>query len=178
MDPSDAQQKFFSTPEMVERLISFLPPQSVLHMAEFDLVGKDTLQKSLGSEAWNKLIRRRGSDGENGELQEEDVNSLVKILKLMELKDPSKFIQPLLDHICKLSGLGGRSNRWLWDSQHWAELAGDPPDLKSKSSASSGPAWPGLLLPVQSTLKGKPHLPKEVLDSSKTRPSGQKCSET
>ena len=40
MERSEAQQKFFSMPEVIERLISFLPPQSVLHMAESDVMDK------------------------------------------------------------------------------------------------------------------------------------------
>ena len=104
MEQSEAQQKFFKMPEMVAKLISFLPPQSALHLAQSHVVDKGILQKSLGSEAWGELIKQ-GSHGENGELNEEDVNCFVKILKLVELNESSKLILPLLDHICKLSGL-------------------------------------------------------------------------
>ena len=66
-----------------------------MHLAQSHVVGKDTLQKSLGSKAWNELIKCCSNN-------EEHVKHLVKILKLMKLEEPSKFTQPLLDHICKL----------------------------------------------------------------------------
>ena len=113
MEPSKPQQKFFSTRELVERLISFLDTETTLSLAQ-SVVNEDTLRESLGSKAWSELIKR-GSNGETGELQEEEedeeeleeeyVSNLVKILKIlkvMELEEPSKLILPLLDQICKM----------------------------------------------------------------------------
>ena len=106
MEPSEAQKKVFNTPEVVERLISFLDPEAIFCLAESHLVDKDTLRKSLGSKAWNQLIRR-SSHGANGELEdEEDVKVLMKILKMIEVEEPSKFILPLLDQICKSKPVG------------------------------------------------------------------------
>ena len=76
MEQSQAEQKFFSMAEMVAELISFLPPKSALHLAQSGVLKKGILQKSLGSDSWNKVIRQ----GENGELKKEDVKCLVKIL--------------------------------------------------------------------------------------------------
>ena len=115
MEQSKAQKKVFRTRVAVERLISFLDPEATLSLAESDLVNKETLRTSLGPKSWNQLIRR-GSHGEDGQLlQEEDVLVLVKILKMIEVEDPSKFILPLLDHICK-------SGRPAWEWQEWVEM--------------------------------------------------------
>ena len=114
MEQSKAQKKVFSTPEVVERLISFLDSKTTLCLAESHMVGKETLRQSLGSEVWNQLIRR-GS--ENGHLlQEEHVKHFVKILKLIEVEEPSKFILPLLDHICNSRPVWPDMWEWGWES--------------------------------------------------------------
>ena len=113
MEQSEAQKKVFRTLEAVERLISFLDPEATLSLAESDLVNKETLRTSLGSKSWNQLIRR-GSHGEDGQLlQEEDVLVLVKILKTIEVEEPSKFILPLLDHICKSRRASVEVDEWV-----------------------------------------------------------------
>ena len=56
----------------------------ILHLAQSHVVDKDILQKSLGSQAWDELIKQ-GSHDEYGELKDQDVRDLVKILKLVEL---------------------------------------------------------------------------------------------
>ena len=91
MEQSEAEQKFLNIPELIARLISFLDPLSALHLLQSHVIDKKILQKSLSSEAWNKLIRRSSYSGE-GLLQAEDVKDLVKILKLMEPKEPSTHI--------------------------------------------------------------------------------------
>ena len=55
MEPA---KKFWSLPELGERLVSYLDPLSVLHLAQSSVMKKKTLQKSLTSKAWIKLIRR------------------------------------------------------------------------------------------------------------------------
>ena len=100
----DAARKFWTTPELGERLVSLLDPLSTLRLIQSDVMDKETLQKSLSPKAWNKLIRRSSRD-ENRLLQKEDVKDLVKILKLMELKEPSTLLLPLLDLACVLPPL-------------------------------------------------------------------------
>ena len=103
MEQSKAEHKFLNLPELIERLISSLDPLSALRLLESHVIDKDILQKSLSGKAWNKLIRS-SSYGEEALLEVEDVKNLVKILKLMKVEEPSKFLLPLLDLICE-SGL-------------------------------------------------------------------------
>ena len=91
MEQSEAGLKFWNIPELIERLISFLDPLSALHLLQSNAVDKKIIQKSLSCGAWTKLIRRSSHSGE-GLLQAEDVKDLVKILKLMEPKEPSTHI--------------------------------------------------------------------------------------
>ena len=100
MEQPKAMHKFLNLPELIEKLILLLDPLSVLCLLESDVIEKEILQKSLSCEAWNKLIRVSSYGGE-GTLQAEDVKDLVKILKLMELKEPSTFLLPLLHLICE-----------------------------------------------------------------------------
>ena len=95
-----AEDKFWNLPELIERLISLLDPLSALCLLQSHVIDREILQKSLSYEAWNKLIRRNSYGGE-GLLQAEDVKDFVKILKLMELEEPSTFLLPLLDLICE-----------------------------------------------------------------------------
>ena len=95
-----AEDKFWNLPELIERLISLLDPLSALCLLQSHVIDKEILQKSLSYEAWNKLIRRNSNGGE-GLRQAEDVKDFVKILKLMELEEPSTFLLPLLDLICE-----------------------------------------------------------------------------
>ena len=100
MEQPEAMHKFLNLPELIEKLILLLDPLSALCLLESDVIEKEILQKSLSCEAWNKLIRVSSYGGE-GTLQAEDVKDLVKILKLMELKEPSTFLLPLLHLICE-----------------------------------------------------------------------------
>ena len=104
MEQSEAEQMLWKIPEVVERLYSWLDPASALCLIQSHVMDKETLQKSLSPKAWNKLIRRSSRD-ENRLLQKEDVKDLVKILKLMELKEPSTLLLPLLDLACVLPPL-------------------------------------------------------------------------
>ena len=96
----EARHKFLNIPELIEMLILSLDPLSALRLLESRVIDKEILQKSLSSKAWNKLMRRCSYDGE-GLLAAEDVKNLVKILKLVKLEEPSKFLLPLLDLICE-----------------------------------------------------------------------------
>ena len=74
-----AAQKVWATPELAEKILPFLNFESILRLAQSELLNRDILQ---GPCVWNKLIRRRwGND------RPEVVKILVRILKLM--KDPS-----------------------------------------------------------------------------------------
>ena len=109
----DAAEKFFTIPELGERLFSLLDPLSSLRLIESSVMEKKILQKSLSFAAWSNLIRgisnavpchhwkmlRRKEAG--CKRSTELVGVLVKILHFLELEEPSTFLMPLLDQICE-----------------------------------------------------------------------------
>ena len=97
-----AEQKFWNSPELMEKLLSMLDPLSILRLVQFCLVKREILQKSLSFKAWLELIKH-SSYGEEDWLKMEDVKDLVKILKLMKLEEPSAYLLPLLDLNCERS---------------------------------------------------------------------------
>ena len=96
----DAAEKFWTIPELGERLVSLLDPLSTLRLIESNVMKKEILQNSLSFAAWTNLVRT-SSNGEQGLLEEEDVRVLVKILRFMDLEEPSTFLIPLLHQICE-----------------------------------------------------------------------------
>ena len=106
-----AEVKFWNTPELAEKLLSLLDPASVVGLVQSKVLEKQILQKSLSLTAWNRLIRRCSSNGGGphceGLLEKEDVKDAVKILRLVNLEDPSMYLLPLLDVICQF--LPGKS---------------------------------------------------------------------
>ena len=88
-------------PELGEKLISFLDPLSTWRLFQSNLVEKETLQKSLTSKVWSKLIRQSSLQRWNMFEKMEDVKVLVKILHFVELEEPILLLMPLLDMICE-----------------------------------------------------------------------------
>ena len=79
----DAVEKFWTIPELGERLVSLLDPVSALRLIESTVMDKEILQnQSLSFAAWSNLIKGT-STGQQSLL--EDVRVLVKILHFMEL---------------------------------------------------------------------------------------------
>ena len=102
MGQCEASKKFWESPELLEKLLPFLDPETTLHLAKTHKMTRAILQKSY---IWKKLIRRSCPYGER-ELSYEQVQSridlvkgLVAILKL--LKDPKALLPDLLDLICE-----------------------------------------------------------------------------
>ena len=52
---SEAEQKFWRTPELIEQLLVHLCPESTLRLGQANQMTRDILQ---GSIAWNNLIKR------------------------------------------------------------------------------------------------------------------------
>ena len=106
-----AEVKFWNTPELAEKLLSLLDPASVVGLVQSKVLEKQILQKSLSLTAWNRLIRRCSSNGGGphceGLLEKEHVKDAVKILRLINLEDPSMYLLPLLDVVCQF--LPGKS---------------------------------------------------------------------
>ena len=100
----EAQQTVFNIPEVVEILISFLDPASILHLAQSHAIKKETLKRSLSSKGWNTRIKQSSREEWSMELNTENARNLLKIFKLAELQehlhDLSSF---LLNVICENS---------------------------------------------------------------------------
>ena len=118
-EQSEAEIKFWKTPEMLENLFSRLDLKSTLNLAR--VMEKESLQGGMTSKVWNKLIRDSCPRDEEGrlfdvfsvdrdslhtihrrlQLQEATVamKNLATILKLM--KQPKDLLLDLLDVICE-----------------------------------------------------------------------------
>ena len=103
-----ATKKFWTIPVVLERLVLFLDPASLLHLAQSNVMDKEILQNSLTSKAWSKLVRHSSLSlklefEEIGEFEEkqEDVKIFVKILHFMKREELSPFLMALLDLICE-----------------------------------------------------------------------------
>ena len=92
-----AGQKFWGTPELVEKILPFLDLTSTLSLVQSKVMSRKILQ---GGIVWNRLIRRSSPLDELAV-----VAKLVQILKLM--KEPTTLMLDLLDLICE-SRVGDR----------------------------------------------------------------------
>ena len=101
MEQSDSVQMFWKQPELIGRLISFLNLGSTLQLLQAHVMEKRTLQKIFSNNDWVQFIKRCLRSG--GRQGGQDVKDLAKILKLLQLEDPTTFLLPLLDRICELS---------------------------------------------------------------------------
>ena len=97
---------FILPPELIETLLTMLDALSIKRLIESGVVEQKVLKKSLSSEVWAGLIRRRPHGG-GGVLVLDDVKNLVAILKFLKLEDPSSFLLPLLNHICERFPVAG-----------------------------------------------------------------------
>ena len=88
---SEAEQKFWQTPEVIEELLKFLDLESTLRLARTHKMTQSILQ---GNWAWKNLIKRTHPLN-----RVDKVDHLVEILKLME--DTRDNVLDLLDAICK-----------------------------------------------------------------------------
>ena len=91
MDLEESRQKLLNTPELVERVLLFLDPSSILQLAESKLVKKKILRKGLSLQVWSGLVKQFG----------DEVKELVNILKIKNPKDPKSSLLPLLHSICE-----------------------------------------------------------------------------
>ena len=126
---SEAERKFWETPELLETLFLSLDLQSTLSLAR--LLDQENLQRSMTSKVWSKLVSQNCPSVENGllfgrfgtppkqqptaiereRLQEalHAVKNLANILKLM--KEPKDLLLDLLDVICKRIPATAHSNQ-------------------------------------------------------------------
>ena len=136
---SEAESKFWKTPELLETFFSWLNLEATLNLAR--VMDKESLQSGITSKVWNKLIRYNCPVDDRGrlfggflvdrdsfhtryhdlKLQEAQhaVKNLVTILKLME--QPNDLLLDLLDVICEglpPLAIGGAVRRPLRGSNH------------------------------------------------------------
>ena len=118
MDLEESRQKLLNTPELVERVLLFLDPSSILQLAESKLVKKKILRKGLSLQVWSGIVKQFG----------DEVKELVEILQIMNPKDPKSFLLPLLHSICeKYPGDGWRMVQMrcpCQDDLHWISVDG------------------------------------------------------
>jgi len=97
------EEKFWFSilpPELIETLLTMLDTLSIKMLIESGVVEQKVLKKSVSSEVWAGLIRRR-THGGGGVLVLGEVKNLVAILKFLKPEDPGSFLLPILSHICK-----------------------------------------------------------------------------
>ena len=100
---SEVVKIFWETPELVEKLLPFLDPESTLTLV---MCNKKILRILEGSFIWNQFIRRACpfSDERDGlpNISQKDIDAvkcLVAFLKLMKIPDAPR--QDLLELICE-----------------------------------------------------------------------------
>ena len=87
---SEAEEKFWQLPELIEELLKFLDLESTLQLARAHERTRNILQ---GRKAWNNLLKRSSLNAWS------DLKPLVAILKLM--KDTKSNLLDLLEAICE-----------------------------------------------------------------------------
>ena len=120
-DQEDPVEKFFRTPDVVEKILQFLPSNSILSLAQ-SRISCVLLQLLQRSSVWDKLVKRTLGLGDytiqeyviwphmyweavEERLEEERVKilGLINILKKMDAANSRAPIQHLLDSICSKS---------------------------------------------------------------------------
>ena len=101
VEQTEAEIKFWKSPELLENLFPRLDLKSTLNLA--CVLDKESLQGGITSKVWNKLIR----DQEYGLFEEARaaMKNLATILKLLQPKTQQKIFKDLLldllDSICE-----------------------------------------------------------------------------
>jgi len=106
MDEGQAEEIFWNTPELVERLTMFLDPTSALCLAKAQVMKRKIFRESFSSEVYTSLATqssfgRSWRCNELNDKQRDDVRTLVEILKLVRPKQLRRFLHHLLDEICR-----------------------------------------------------------------------------
>ena len=116
-EESEAMNKFWETPELVERLFIFLDASSTLNLA---LAHRPTVRILQGGFNWIQFIRRSCPSPvinykskpedltdcewaiEAAEQKKQEIGPVVQLLKMM--KNPRSYLLDLLDIICEMFG--------------------------------------------------------------------------
>ena len=62
MNQEEARQKLLNIPHVVERLIMWLDPGSLLNLVHSKILGNEVLRKSLTLRTWKDFIEHLGRD--------------------------------------------------------------------------------------------------------------------
>ena len=89
---SEAERKFWETPELLETLFLWLDLEATFNLAH--VMDKESLQSGITSNVWNKRIRYNWRP-----VDQHAVKNLATILKFME--QPKDLLLDLLDVICE-----------------------------------------------------------------------------
>ena len=98
---TDAQKKFFQSPDLVSQLLRFLDLSSMLVFASILPLARQLLQRKF---IWRGFIRKSLQDLDNNgtKVNEGDLTKVEQLVKILQkLESPEPLLQDLLDFICE-----------------------------------------------------------------------------
>ena len=98
---TDAQKKFFQSPDLVSQLLPFLDLSSMLVLASILPLARQLLQRKF---IWRGFIRRSLQDLDNNgtKVNEGDLTKVEQLVKILQkLESPEPLLEDLLDFICE-----------------------------------------------------------------------------
>ena len=99
MNQDEARQKLLNIPHVVERLIMWLDPGSLLNLVHSKILSEEVLRKSLTLKAWKDFIEHIAHDYDGLYPEVQEVKILTEILKLLKLPDPNNHLMTLLHFV-------------------------------------------------------------------------------
>ena len=103
MNQDEARQKLLNIPHVVERLIMWLDPGSLLNLVHSKILSREVLRKSLTLRVWKDFIEHIESDevwsGLDFFEEVQEAKKLTEILKLVKLPDPNNHLMALLHFV-------------------------------------------------------------------------------
>ena len=93
MNRDEARQKLLNIPHVVERLIMWLDPRSLLNLVHSKILSEEVLRKSLTLRVWKDFIEHKERHEVFAGLEVfekvKEVKNLTEILKLVKLSHPN-----------------------------------------------------------------------------------------
>ena len=105
---SSSERKVWQSPELLDKLLSYLDVSSTLHLAQAHAF---TIQVLQNKSCWNKFIRRTcPSQDSDGRQSKAAVEALAELLKMMG--SPQDLLRDLLDVVA--SKFPAEDHDWIW----------------------------------------------------------------